>query len=140
VSLSPDPMPDDWRDILKAWLLGKSLAWTTIGHERETLQFIEDGLVFLPWALEAIRVRAATHDDTVDGTLIDDFDLGYAVSAAEMPEEGETWMTAPAVEALELQRPLTDGALRIVAGAWRKTPRRRPRKYVEVVTCSRRAA
>ncbi|MET3996441.1 hypothetical protein ABID65_008117 [Bradyrhizobium sp. S3.9.2] len=31
------------------------------------------------------------------------------------PEEVETWMTAPADEALKLQRPLLDGALRIVA-------------------------
>jgi putative SOS response-associated peptidase YedK len=31
------------------------------------------------------------------------------------PEELEQWMTAPAKEALELQRPLPDGALRIVA-------------------------
>ena len=31
------------------------------------------------------------------------------------PEEVETWMTAPPEEALKLQRPLPDGALRIVA-------------------------
>ena len=31
------------------------------------------------------------------------------------PEEVEIWMTAPAEEALKLQRPLPDGALRIVA-------------------------
>ena len=31
------------------------------------------------------------------------------------PEEIETWMTAPAEEALGLQRPLPDGTLRIVA-------------------------
>jgi superfamily II DNA/RNA helicase len=80
----PDPMPDDWRDMLKAWLLGRPLASTAIGHETETLQFIEGGLVFkLPWALEAIRVRATTHGDTVDGMSIDDYDLGYAVSAVE---------------------------------------------------------
>jgi hypothetical protein len=37
----------------------------------------------IPWALEAIRVRAATHDDIVDGMSIADYDLGYAVSAVE---------------------------------------------------------
>jgi hypothetical protein len=31
------------------------------------------------------------------------------------PEEVEIWMTAPGEEALKLQRPLRDGALRIVA-------------------------
>jgi putative SOS response-associated peptidase YedK len=31
------------------------------------------------------------------------------------PEEIETWLTAPAEEALKLQRPLPDGALEIVA-------------------------
>ncbi|MET4736662.1 putative SOS response-associated peptidase YedK [Bradyrhizobium japonicum] len=33
------------------------------------------------------------------------------------PEEVETWMTASADEALKVQRPLPDGALRIVARA-----------------------
>lgn len=31
------------------------------------------------------------------------------------PDEVEAWMTAPADEALKLQRPLPDGALRIVS-------------------------
>jgi hypothetical protein len=81
---TPDTMPDDWRGVLRAWLLGRPLATMAIGREAETLQFVEGGLVFrLPWALEAIRVRAATHGDTVDGLAINDFDLGHAVSAVE---------------------------------------------------------
>jgi superfamily II DNA/RNA helicase len=81
---SPDPMPDNWRVILRAWLLGQPLAAIAVGQESETLQFIEGGLVYrLPWALEAIRVRAAANGDTVSGCLIDDYELGAAVSAVE---------------------------------------------------------
>jgi putative SOS response-associated peptidase YedK len=36
------------------------------------------------------------------------------------PEEIETWMTAPAEEALKLQRPLPDGVLSVVARDKRK--------------------
>ena len=37
------------------------------------------------------------------------------------PEEIERWLTAPAEEALDLQRPLDDGVLKIVATGERKT-------------------
>ncbi|HYZ34801.1 MAG TPA: SOS response-associated peptidase, partial [Crenalkalicoccus sp.] len=36
------------------------------------------------------------------------------------PEELETWMTAPAPEALTSRRPLPDGALRVVARGQRQ--------------------
>lgn len=81
---TPDPMPANWRDILRTWLLGQPLAAIAAGRESETLQFIEGGLVFrLPWAMEAIRVRAAANGDTISGFLLDNFELGLAVPAVE---------------------------------------------------------
>jgi superfamily II DNA/RNA helicase len=81
---TPDPLPANWRDILRAWLLGQPLAAIATGQESETLQFIEGGLVYrLPWALEAIRVRAVAHGDAIDDFLLSDFGLGYAVPSVE---------------------------------------------------------
>lgn len=83
---TPDPMPDIWRNILRAWLLGQPLAGIATGHESETLQFIEGGLVYrLPWAMESIRVRAAANGDTI-GILdipLEAHELGLAVPAIE---------------------------------------------------------
>ena len=38
------------------------------------------------------------------------------------PDEVETWMTAPPDEVLKLQRPLSDGLLRIVARGVKEDP------------------
>lgn len=81
---TPDPMPANWRDILRTWLLGQPLATIAAGQESGTLQFIERGLVYrLPWAMEAIRVRAAANGDTIGDVLLDDHELGLAVPAVE---------------------------------------------------------
>lgn len=83
---APDPMPDNWRDILRAWLLGQPLSAMAVGQESETLQFVEGGLVYrLPWAMEAIRVRAAANGDTVGifDLPLEDHELGVAVPAVE---------------------------------------------------------
>lgn len=81
-----DPIPANWRDVLRAWLLGQPLASIAAGQESETLQFIEGGLVYrLPWAMEAIRVRATANGDTV-GELdlpLEDHELGVAAPAVE---------------------------------------------------------
>lgn len=81
---TPDPMPDNWRHIIRAWLLGQPLAAIAAGQESETLRFIEGGLVYrLPWAMEAIRVRAAANGDTIGDFPLDDHELGLAVPAVE---------------------------------------------------------
>ncbi len=82
----PDKVPENWRDILACWLLGEPLNAVGAGHEAETLQFVEDGLVYrLPWAMEAIRVRGLANGDVIGdmGAQLEDFELGLAVSAVE---------------------------------------------------------
>lgn len=81
---TPDPMPANWRDILRAWLLGQPLFALAAGQESETLQFIEGGLVYrLPWAMEALRVRAVANSDTVAELPLDVYELSLAVPAVE---------------------------------------------------------
>lgn len=83
---TPDPLPANWRDILRAWLLGQPLAALGAAQASEILKFVEGGLVYrLPWAMEAIRVRATANGDTVGvfDLLLDDHELGAAVPAVE---------------------------------------------------------
>lgn len=83
---TPDPFPANWRDILRAWLLGQPLVALGAAQSSETLQFVEGGLVYrLPWAMEAIRVRAAANGDKVgtSNLALEDHELGLAVPAVE---------------------------------------------------------
>ena len=82
----PDPFPDNWRAILRCWLSGERLAGVVAGQESDALQFIEGALVYrLPWAMEAVRVRAGANGDVVGalGLALEDFDLSLAVPAVE---------------------------------------------------------
>ncbi len=82
---TPNILPDDWREIIAAWLKGEALRNQGFNSIDETLRFVEDGLVYrLPWGLEAIRVRAQANDDVIsDGMTIDDFEVGLIVPAVE---------------------------------------------------------
>ncbi|ACX87390.1 DEAD/DEAH box helicase domain protein [Pectobacterium parmentieri WPP163] len=83
---TPDPLPDDWQAILHAWLSGKPTTAIADVVKTEILQFVENGLTYrLPWAMEAIRVRAIANGDIVDdeGLTLDAFELGPAVAAVE---------------------------------------------------------
>jgi putative SOS response-associated peptidase YedK len=53
-----------------------------------------------------------------------------------LPEEWETWLTAPWTEARTLQRPLPDGALRIVARGGRTRFQRSGGPPTTVLRCS----
>lgn len=82
---APDDLPADWRDILGAWLRGETLASIAKGREAAVLQFVEQALVYrLPWAMEAVRVRAIANGDTLEnGVTMEDLELGVAVAAVE---------------------------------------------------------
>ncbi len=79
----PDPLPSNWKEILRFWLLGSPIS--NLAND-EVLQFIETGLVYrLPWAMEAIRVRGISNGDTLSNTnvTLEDVELGVAVAAVE---------------------------------------------------------
>lgn len=82
---TPRNLPEDWKEILTAWLSGGTLADCNFIDINEALHFIEDGLIYrLPWGLEAIRVRAQANEDVIaDGATIDDYEVGLVVPAIE---------------------------------------------------------
>jgi hypothetical protein len=82
---APDNLPDDWRSILRAWLLGETIVNLAKAKEDEVLQFVEQGLVYrLPWAMEAMRVRAIANGERLEsGIMMEDLELGAAVAAVE---------------------------------------------------------
>lgn len=82
---SPKRLIDDWESLLKCWLLGQPISNILLRDNDETIQFIEQAFVFnLPWAMEAVRVRAKAHDDPFsDNFKLSDFSRAYAVIAVE---------------------------------------------------------
>ncbi len=81
----PKSLPDNWRNILRLWLLGQPLVLAE-GKPPEILRFIEGGLIYsLSWAIGAVKVRAQANRDIIgdDGFTIDDFETGLAVPAIE---------------------------------------------------------
>lgn len=81
----PDDLPADWRNILRAWLKGETIANLAAGQEDEVLQFVEQALVYrLPWAMEAVRVRALASGDILEsGIMMAELELSLAVAAVE---------------------------------------------------------
>jgi len=87
---TPKNLIDEWNTVLRSWLLGVSLE-DILGNDDEVIEFIEQTFVYrLPWAMEAVRVRAAAHleesgePDDLDAELrLSDFPSSAAVVALE---------------------------------------------------------
>lgn len=82
---TPRALPPQWEGILDAWLRGEAVSQMAGAEITDTLEFIEDSLVYrLPWALEAVRVRATAHEDPIGVSWTFPTDgHGLAVAALE---------------------------------------------------------
>lgn len=82
---APRALPPRWEGVLAAWLRGEDAAQMAGVEITDTLEFIEDSLAYrLPWALEAVRVRAAAHEDQAgDPWAFLEDEHGLAVAAVE---------------------------------------------------------
>ena len=84
----PDPFPEEWRLLLEAWLTGEPITRDRVERSDEVLRFVENGLVYkLPWAIDAVRVRARANEDVFDydgsGFTVGDFETGLVVPCVE---------------------------------------------------------
>jgi superfamily II DNA/RNA helicase len=83
----PTSLLPQWKEVLRKWLLGEPV--TDMDDEDvdvdEVIIFIEQVFVYnLPWAMEAVRVRAEAHKDLfAEGLTLSDFPRAHAVAALE---------------------------------------------------------
>jgi superfamily II DNA/RNA helicase len=82
---SPQALIDDWEFLLRLWLLGQPVTDLLSGDNDAAVQVIEQAFVYnLPWAMEAVRVRAEVHEDPFSDELkLSDFSQAHAVVALE---------------------------------------------------------
>lgn len=83
----PKKLPHNWEDLLEGWLRGHPVAEIAPEKDFDTFDFIEQALAYqLPWALEAVRVRALAHSSDIDSLSTDSYSQapeGLAVAAVE---------------------------------------------------------
>lgn len=82
---TPQTLIDNWEDVLRVWLLGQPLTRIQDGDSDQRISFIEQAFVYsLPWAMEAVRVRAEAHEDIFsDEPNLSGYSRGHAVAALE---------------------------------------------------------
>ncbi len=82
---SPKNLIENWQKILRLWLLGQPIVEILDDKNDEAINFIEQAFVYnLPWAMEAVRVRADAHEDIFsEEPKLSDYSRSYAVAALE---------------------------------------------------------
>lgn len=82
---APRNLLENWTGLLRLWLLGQPLTAWLAGDSDDAITFIEQAFVYcLPWAMEAVRVRAAVHEDLFsDDAKLSDYPHAHAVAALE---------------------------------------------------------
>ncbi|MCT9811347.1 DEAD/DEAH box helicase [Acidovorax sp. Be4] len=82
---TPKKLPDNWRQILGLWLRGLPVPQIGIDDPDDAVSLIEHAFVYnLPWAMEAVRVRAEAHQDLFsDDLTVANYGSGHAVAAVE---------------------------------------------------------
>lgn len=81
----PKKLPANWEQVLRLWLLGRSVPEIGADACDEAVSLIEHAFVYnLPWAMEAVRVRAEAHEDLFsDEVKLSDYPRAHAVAAVE---------------------------------------------------------
>lgn len=81
----PEKLIAGWKPLLRRWLLGQPVTDALTEDNDEAIQFIEQVFVYnLPWAMEAVRVRAEAHEDLFSDELkLSDYPRAHAVAALE---------------------------------------------------------
>ncbi len=61
----PKKLPENWKHILALWLRGSPVPHIGADDPDDAVSLVEHAFVYnLPWAMEAVRVRAEAHDDS----------------------------------------------------------------------------
>lgn len=82
---TPKALPENWKEILELWLRGAAVPNIGVHDPDDAVSLIEHAFVYsLPWAMEAVRVRAEAQQDlfAIEGT-VDNYGNAHAVAAVE---------------------------------------------------------
>ncbi|SEK14915.1 MULTISPECIES: DEAD/DEAH box helicase [unclassified Variovorax] len=82
---SPKKLPGNWKHILELWLRGVPVPYIGGDGPDDSVSLIEGAFIYnLPWAMEAVRVRAEVHQDLFsDDVTVANYGNARAVAAIE---------------------------------------------------------